>query len=256
MLDTLTQFLTHSIWLAGLIILFITFLESIAVIGLAIPSSVVMTAVGLLIAKGYLNFYYAWLMAFLGCFLGDGLSYFGGYIFRGRLVNWSWLQKQKTLLNKIESELNQKRFISILLGRYIGVTRPLVPMFAGMLNLKPISFFIPSFIACITWPILYLLPGIFAGAAAEFPAGANAASFQWLFGLSIVLIWCSVWLALRLFKYRNEQSKATYWGMNYRWLCILDAGFIVALVAVLFPLIQHPLLPIYWRIIVKIFTTI
>ncbi len=70
--------------------------------------------------------------------------------------------------------------ITILIGRFVGPTRPLVPMVAGMLDLPVAKFVLPNIIGCLLWPPLYFLPGILAGAAIDIPADENSASFKWL----------------------------------------------------------------------------
>lgn len=70
--------------------------------------------------------------------------------------------------------------LTILIGRFVGPTRPLVPMVAGMLDLPVAKFIPPNIVGCLLWPPLYFLPGILAGAAIDIPADENSASFKWL----------------------------------------------------------------------------
>ena len=69
--------------------------------------------------------------------------------------------------------------ITILIGRFVGPTRPLVPMVAGCSTCRW-PFVLPNIIGCLLWPPLYFLPGILAGAAIDIPADENSASFKWL----------------------------------------------------------------------------
>jgi hypothetical protein len=90
------------------------------------------------------------------------------------------LKKNKALLDKTEHALHQHSMFTILIGRFVGPTRPLVPMVAGMLDLPVAKFIPPNIIGCLLWPPLYFLPGILAGAAIDIPADENSASFKWL----------------------------------------------------------------------------
>ncbi len=47
------------------------------------------------------------------------------------------MKKNKALLDKTEHALHQHSMFTILVGRFVGPTRPLVPMVAGMLDLAP-----------------------------------------------------------------------------------------------------------------------
>lgn len=69
---------------------------------------------------------------------------------------------------------------TILVGRFVGPTRPLVPMVAGMLDLPVAKFITPNIIGCLLWPQFYFLPGILAGAAIDIPAGMQSGEFKWL----------------------------------------------------------------------------
>ncbi len=69
---------------------------------------------------------------------------------------------------------------TILVGRFVGPTRPLVPMVAGMLDLPVAKFITPNIIGCLLWPPFYFLPGILAGAAIDIPAGMQSGEFKWL----------------------------------------------------------------------------
>ncbi|MFC0178961.1 DedA family protein [Thorsellia kenyensis] len=259
MMDTIAQYLTQSTLIAALILFSITFLESIAVVGLLIPSAVIMTAIGVLIAQDYLNFYLAWSMAFLGCFLGDGLSFFLGVKFNQKIMRWSWLKKQEKIIQKTERSLVENRFTTIIIGRYVGILRPLVPLLSGLLNLSFKKYCIPSLIACITWPILYLMPGIIAGAATEFPEESEPRGFQILLASIIILIWASYYYASKI---RNFRKKNTDGIINGASLILFNRpaaiytifGFMLIFLSILFYyIIQNPLLDVYLTILKKIF---
>lgn len=73
------------------------------------------------------------------------------------------MKKNKALLDKTEHALHQHSMLTILIGRFVGPTRPLVPMVAGMLDLPVAKFIPPNIIGCLLWPPLYFLPGIRRG---------------------------------------------------------------------------------------------
>lgn len=65
--------------------------------------------------------------------MGDWISFWLGWRFKKPLHRWSFLKKNKALLDKTEHALHQHSMFTILVGRFVGPTRPLVPMVAGML---------------------------------------------------------------------------------------------------------------------------
>ncbi len=80
---------------------------------------------------------------------------------------------------------------TILVGRFVGPTRPLVPMVAGMLDLPVAKFITPNIIGCLLWPPFYFLPGILAGAAIDIPAGMQSGEFKWLL-LATAVFFCGL----------------------------------------------------------------
>lgn len=114
----LLHLLTQSLAFTLFIVMLVTFLESLALVGMLLPGTVMMTSVGALIGSGEVDFYFAWVAATLGCLLGDWISYFIGRRFKAPLHNWSFLQKHKSLLNKTEHALHNHSMATVLLGRF------------------------------------------------------------------------------------------------------------------------------------------
>ena len=130
----LEHFITQSVAYSLIAIALVAFLESLALVGLLLPGTVLMAALGALIGSGEVNFYEAWAVGIIGCLLGDWISFWLGWRFKKPLHRWSFLKKHKALLDKTEHALHQHSMFTILVGRFVGPTRPLVPMVAGMLD--------------------------------------------------------------------------------------------------------------------------
>lgn len=137
----LEHFITQSTVYSLMAVVLVAFLESLALVGLILPGTVLMAGLGALIGSGELSFWHAWLAGIVGCLLGDWISFWLGWRFKNPLHRWSFLKKNKALLDKTEHALHQHSMFTILVGRFVGPTRPLVPMVAGMLDL-PVAKFI------------------------------------------------------------------------------------------------------------------
>ncbi|WP_343128277.1 DedA family protein [Buchnera aphidicola (Takecallis taiwana)] len=161
----LTQFSSHPL----LLVIIVTFLESVALLGLVLPGIVLMTTIGTLIGSGKLSLYTAWIASIITCSIGDYLSYYIGWKFKKWIYTISIFQKNITLFNKIKKILNTYSMTTILFGKLIGPTRPLIPMMSGMVEIPIKKFMLPSLISCIIWPILYFMPGIFTGIIIKHP---------------------------------------------------------------------------------------
>lgn len=250
----LEHFITQSVMYSLIAVALVAFLESLALVGLILPGTVMMAGLGALIGSGEVNFWQAWLAGIIGCLLGDWISFWLGWRFKKPLHRWSFMKKNKALLDKTEHALHQHSMFTILVGRFVGPTRPLVPMVAGMLDLPVAKFVVPNIIGCVFWPPFYFLPGILAGAAIDIPDGMQSGEFKWLLLGTAVLLWLAVWLCWRLWRSAKASvDRLTRYLPRSRllWLAPLTLGVaVVALVA----LIRHPLMPVYGEILLNIFS--
>ena len=248
----LQDLITQSLAFTLMVVLLVAFLESLALVGLLLPGTVMMASIGALIGSGKVDFYYAWAAGIIGCLLGDWISYFVGRAFKGPLHRWSFLKKNKALLDKTEHALHQHSMATILIGRFVGPTRPLVPMVAGMLDLPPYKFALPNIIGCLTWPPVYFFPGILAGVAIDIPAGANSAMFKWLLLAAALLVWLAVWLSWRWWRDgKRNADRLSRWLTPLRLRVVCGLSWLAAL-AVGYLLSQQPLMPVYRHLLWKV----
>lgn len=241
----LEHFITQSTTYSLIAVALVAFLESLALVGLILPGTVMMTGLGALIGSGEVNFWQAWMVGIVGCLLGDWISFWLGWRFKKPLHRWSFIKKNKALLDKTEHALHQHSMFTILVGRFVGPTRPVVPMVAGMLDLPVSKFILPNIIGCLFWPPVYFLPGILAGAAIDIPADAQSGGFKWLLLAAALLLWVGAWLCWRLWRCgKAAKDRLSAWLSRQRllWLAplIMGAGVVVLVMAV-----SHPLMPVY-----------
>ncbi|OGV48900.1 MAG: hypothetical protein A3F46_02155 [Legionellales bacterium RIFCSPHIGHO2_12_FULL_42_9] len=182
---------------ALLITFLISFAESLAVIGSIIPGSVTMTAIGILAGSGIMRVDLTFMAAILGAVVGDGISYLLGYFFSERLVNsWPFRRNPQWLA------FGKDYFVrhggkSVLIGRFLGPLRSIIPVIAGMMHMSHWRFYIANFISAIIWSILYILPGVLLGAASSELPPESAAQL-------IVVVLClliGIWLITLFIKW-------------------------------------------------------
>lgn len=247
------QLITQSLEWALFAVAVVTFLESLALVGLVLPGTVLMTSLGALIGSGDIGLYPAWIAGFIGCLVGDWLSFYLGWKFQGPLHRWKYLKNYQILLNKTEQALHQHWVATILIGRFVGPTRPLIPLLAGMLELPVKKFIAPNLVGCLLWPPIYLLPGILAGVAIDIPAAAQSPYFKWLLLGIALLIWLAVWLTWRWL----QGTKKLDWvseklpASRLRWLApVALLSAIAALIAIQY----HPMMPIFRQLLWNVLT--
>lgn len=195
----LTWIGAHPTW-AGLVIFFIALSESLIVVGIIVPGVVVMFGVGALIATGHLPFgtTLAWSVA--GAFAGDVLSYWIGRHFKQRLrVVWPFRQHPRMLAGGV-AFFHRHGGKGVLLGRFVGPLRAIVPAVAGMLEMSPLRFTLANLASALLWAPLYLLPGMAFGASLSL---ASEVALRLVLFLLLTLggLWLTIWLL----------------GHSYRW---------------------------------------
>lgn len=182
----------HPHW-GGLVAFIITFLESLAVIGTIIPGTVTMTAIGALIGSDVLPAGPTILWAIAGAYVGDCLSYWAGIYFGDNLRRIWPFKKYPQLITKGEKFFKLHGGKSILIGRFTGPVRSLVPMIAGLLKMRPMRFLPIAFFAAVLWAIIYITPGIILGALSLELPPKTATKFIFLSLLVIAALWLLTW---------------------------------------------------------------
>jgi membrane protein DedA with SNARE-associated domain/membrane-associated phospholipid phosphatase len=192
-LDSLTLWLSANPEWLGLAIFLIACIECLAIAGIIVPGTILMFAVAVLAGNGALSLWETLLLAYLGGLLGDALSYGIGRYFHQDIRRLPILRHHPQWLTSAEVYFQRYGVASLLVGRYIGPLRPMLPMVAGMLSMPLPRFIAVSMLAAAGWVVAYLLPGWATGAALRLPlpdgfwpqAGAVAAGVAIVVGLSV-----------------------------------------------------------------------
>ena len=204
LLDWLQQ---HPHW-AGFAVFLTAFLESLLVVGLVMPGTLLMFGFGALVAAGAMELGPTLLWATLGAIAGDGISYWIGRHFHQRLrVMWPFYKHPRLMARGVDF-FHHHGGKSIVLARFVGPVRPILPAVAGMLNMPAGRFFLANVFSAVLWAPVYLLPGLVFGASLGLAAEV-AGRLALLLALLIAVLWFSLWLVWRLI--RLLQPHASYW---------------------------------------------
>lgn len=179
--------------------------ESLAVVGLIVPGAVVMVAAGALVALGAVGFWPTLFAAVGGAIVGDGISYWVGHHYRERLRSLWPFQRHPEWLSRGEKFFRSHGGKSVLFGRFVGPVRPIVPVVAGMLGMRPVVFYGVNVLSALAWAPAYLLPGMAFGASLAL-AGVVAARLAVLLVLLGTLTWFVLWFIHRLFRVLSPRT--------------------------------------------------
>ncbi|MGB5298030.1 MAG: phosphatase PAP2 family protein [Thiogranum sp.] len=201
----------HPNW-AGLFVLVVSALESFLVVGLFVPGTIVMFGIGAMIAAGSMELLPTLLWAAVGAVLGDGTSYFIGRFYHQRLrVIWPFRKYPKMIGRGVEF-FHRHGGKSVVLARFVGPVRPLVPAVAGMLNMPAERFFLFNILSALLWAPAYILPGVLFGASLGI-AAEIAGRLALLLATLLTLLWFSWWLVRRLSRTLQPHAKAIQLGI-------------------------------------------
>jgi undecaprenyl-diphosphatase len=192
-LDSITGWLTvNPQWRAAAVFI-VACVECLAIAGLIVPGTVLLFAVAVLAGSGALSLGETLLLGFLGGILGDVVSYFLGRHFHQNIRRLPGLRHHPEWIAGAEAYFQRYGIASLLVGRFIGPLRPMLPMVAGMFDMPFPRFAAVSLLAAAGWSIAYLLPGWATGAALRLPlpegfwpqAGIVAGSIAVMIGISV-----------------------------------------------------------------------
>ncbi|QLF92998.1 bifunctional DedA family/phosphatase PAP2 family protein [Pseudomonas sp. ABC1] len=168
-LDTLTTWLaTHPEWL-GIVLFVAACIECLAIVGLLVPGTVLLFTIAMLAGGGALTLLQTLLLGYAGGLLGDLLSYALGRRYHQGIKRLPVLRNHPQWLIRAEHYFANYGVASLLVGRFIGPLRPMLPMTAGMLDMPFIRFLLVSLVSSAGWSVAYLMPGWSAGAALHLP---------------------------------------------------------------------------------------
>lgn len=165
--------------------------ESTPVVGVVLPGSTVMVALGALVPSGVLALWPLLAAATIGAIVGDGISFWLAYRYHRSIRNVWPLNRYAELLSRGEDFFVRHGEKSVFLCRFVPGMRAFVPPAAGMLRMSPRRFFIVNGLSAVIWAPAHILLGVALGTAFN-QLGAIAKSFAILVLMLIVLAWAVV----------------------------------------------------------------
>ncbi|MDO9371160.1 MAG: VTT domain-containing protein [Gammaproteobacteria bacterium] len=227
LLESLLTWVGHHPYWAGTFVFLVSLAESLAVVGLLIPGTVVMFGVGALVAAGALELWPTLALAAAGAVVGDSMSYWLGYHYHDRLRQWWPFSRHPELLRRGEEFFHRHGGKSVLLGRFVGPVRPVIPVVAGMLNMPPRRFMVVNVLSALGWAPAYILPGVVFGASLGL-ASAVASRLAVIVVLLLLILWITVWGVLRIARLLQRHAepmaaRVLGWSRKHPMLGVITA---------------------------------
>lgn len=201
---------------AGFWVFVMSFVESLAFVGILVPGIIILFGIGALISLGAMDLWPIWFWGSLGALIGDLVSYSIGRHYRSHLAEMWPFARFPGMLERGRQYFHEHGAKSVVIGRFIGPLRPVIPVTAGMLGLQPRRFLLVDIPACIAWTPAYLLPGMLFGASLEV-ASEYAGRMSLVLIIAAVVLWLTWWVIWAA--YEILASRSAKWLRHLiRWL--------------------------------------
>ncbi len=213
----MTQYLYHLVELIGanpsaalLIVFLVSMGEALFVIGLFIPSTVVLIGAGTLIGTGKLSFLPIFTAATSGAIAGDAISYWFGHYYKEHVRQIWPFSRYTSMLDNGEIFFARHGGKSVFIGRFIPGVKAVVPGIAGIVGMNPWRFSIINIVSAIAWSLSHLLPGMLVGRAVGIGALGNPRMLELTLVSAVLLViaWYAtkmlvLWLLPHMSKWRD-----------------------------------------------------
>jgi membrane protein DedA with SNARE-associated domain len=148
-------------WLFVFLVFLVCVGEAVFILGLLVPSLPILLLVGGLITTQKLDFWPIYFAATAGGVVGDAISYWIGYLLKGRIKTIWPFRNYVHLIERGEVFFQRHGGKAIFIGRFITGLKAVVPGIAGMLGMRWSYFTIINVISAFVWSASHILPGMF-----------------------------------------------------------------------------------------------
>ncbi len=125
-----------------------------------------------------------------------------GYHYHGFIRRIPPFRTHPEWIEKGERFFDKYGLMGIVIGRFVGPIRPVMPLVAGFMQMKPLSFFTINMASALAWAPFYLMPGYLVGASLE---GQGALSGRHLLFLSVIVL--SGWIMAQLLWWAHDHIR-------------------------------------------------
>lgn len=154
----------HPGWLA-MALLAAAFIESLAIAGLVVPGVALLFAIAVLAGETGMPVWQALAWTVIGAIAGDNISFWIGRACTGHLHRIWPFSRYPVVLDRGEQFFRKHGGKSVVIGRFIGPIRPVIPLVAGAFGMSGNRFLIFNLASALGWAPVYVLPGFLVGNA-------------------------------------------------------------------------------------------
>ncbi|MCC0014106.1 MAG: DedA family protein [Rhodobiaceae bacterium] len=160
MVQPLLDLIGHNVVWALATVFVVSAAEALFIVGLFIPSTVVLVGVGTLVGIGQLPFLPVFVAATAGAIVGDAMSYWFGHTYRDRIRETNFFRRYHKVIARSEAFFQRFGPASIFLGRFVPGVKALVPAVAGIAGMGVAEFTAINVTSAVAWAGLHIVPPV------------------------------------------------------------------------------------------------
>lgn len=180
-IDSAMRFVAENRAWAGPLVFALAFAESLAFLSLAVPFTAIIVAAGALVGAGTLDPWIIVPWGIAGASLGDAVSYWIGRYFRASVPGMWPFRNNPDMLDRGHRFFARWGVLSVIIGRFLGPLRAVVPVVAGIMDMPQWKFQLANIGSAIVWMPALLLPGAIAGTVFKDVANIGEKVFVYVF---------------------------------------------------------------------------
>lgn len=166
--------------------------EAFPVAGALIPGTAIIVGLGALIPTGALQFWPLVALVTAGAIAGDALGYWIGYHYKDQAQKHWPLRDRPQLLKRGETFFQKHGVMAIIIARFTPGVRAVVPMIAGISDMKPRRFALLDVVSALLWAPSHILAGVVIGASLTV-LGAIAGRLELLIVIVLLIVGLVLW---------------------------------------------------------------
>jgi membrane protein DedA with SNARE-associated domain len=137
------------------------FAESIILTSFFVPATGIFLVVGALLGATGTLIWPVVIAAALGAFIGDILTYVASNRYRDRVTAWKGFKDNPDWLPRAQAFVEKWGWLSIVIGKFVGPVRPIIPIVCGVSQMNWPMFVAASAVSAFVWASAFLLPAYY-----------------------------------------------------------------------------------------------
>jgi len=155
----LVDFARDNVHLTEAIAFALGFAESIVFVSLLVPSTILFLGLGGVHSAAGGEFWPVWLAASAGACAGDCLTYAMGRRWREEAAQVWPMSRYPDLFPRSRAMFERWGAASIIIGKFVGMLRPFIPLVAGVSAMNVAVFVLASAASSLIWAGVVIAPG-------------------------------------------------------------------------------------------------